>query len=71
MQRLDHADLGVRGAAGDDEREKGELVDLVVRELVEAGGGHDHGIDRLLAHLCEVAGEDADLDKGEGERRKS
>lgn len=35
VKRFDHADLGVRCTASDDEREERQLVDLVIRELVE------------------------------------
>lgn len=65
VKRLDHADLGVRCAARDDEGKHRELVDLVVREAVELGGRHDHGVDGLLAHRVDLAREDADLE-GDG-----
>ena len=37
----------------------------LVREAVELGGRHDHGVDGLLAHRVDLAREDADLE-GDG-----
>lgn len=36
------------------------MFDLVIAELVEAGSGHNHGVDRLFAEQVEAASENAD-----------
>lgn len=62
MQGLDHADLGARRAAGNDERQHRQLVDFVVAQAVELGRGHDHGVSHVAGHALHLRGKDADLD---------
>lgn len=66
VESADHPDLGVGRTPGHDQGEVGQGVDLVVGELVELGGGHDHGLGGALGDLGHAGlGQDADLD-GDG-----
>ncbi|TFB02685.1 hypothetical protein CCMA1212_005469 [Trichoderma ghanense] len=58
---LDHARLGVRGAAGDDERELFQGVNLGVGHLVELCRFDDDGRGHVLGQDVEVSGDDADF----------
>ncbi|TKW54492.1 hypothetical protein CTA1_5030 [Colletotrichum tanaceti] len=68
VQGLDHAHLCLGGAAGDDQGQVGELVNVVVRELVKVVGGHDHGLCHVGRDVVHARRQDAHLER-DGPRR--
>jgi hypothetical protein len=65
VKSLNHADLGLGSATGDNERKAGKLINLLIGELVEIVSGHNHSLGDIGSDLVHAGRQDADLE-GDG-----
>ncbi len=62
MQRIDHAHLGARRAACDNQRQDREFIHFPIAQCIKLRGSHDHRLGHLLANPLHPPRQDPHLD---------
>ena len=61
MKSIDHAHLGLRSTACNDQRQSWKCINLLISEFVKLAGSHDHGVCDISCHSAEISRQDSHL----------